>query len=380
MIKIANIIEEGRLGGPQVRILEVAKRLYRFSINTIVILPKINSEKFQEKLKQNKVNFKTLSLHTLSNNLFMLIKYSFFFFYEIIIIHNYLKKEKFEIVHINGGSYQYKGAIAAKLAGIKVIVHINDTKTPVLTKYIFKFISAYYSDGFIVSAKLSKKYYLDKTNLINKLIFEIQAPVDCKKYDPLCVNRNRRLDKHKGITITTVANIVPIKGLEYFIEMAYFLNQKYDNLSFWIIGQYFSIKQKKYFEKLKKTIQALNIKNIHFYGYCNEIETVLRSSDIYICSSIAEASPMSVWEAMAMALPIVSTDVGDVSSYIKDNQNGYIVPIKSSKLLVEKCSLLIDKKNFKNFGIINRKIAFENFDIKIIVKKHIEAYNKFIKL
>ena len=45
------------------------------------------------------------------------------------------------------------------------------------------------------------------------------------------------------------------------------------------------------------------------------IRSLLNQSDIYVCSSNYESSPVSIWEAMSMELPIVSTDVGDLSKY-----------------------------------------------------------------
>jgi len=45
-IKVANIILDGRFGGPQNRILQVAERLKKYEIETIVIIPKKDSEFF----------------------------------------------------------------------------------------------------------------------------------------------------------------------------------------------------------------------------------------------------------------------------------------------------------------------------------------------
>jgi len=48
-VKVANIIEEGRLGGPQIRIAEVARCLKEQGIETTVIYPKYQSDLFKQK-------------------------------------------------------------------------------------------------------------------------------------------------------------------------------------------------------------------------------------------------------------------------------------------------------------------------------------------
>ena len=47
----------------------------------------------------------------------------------------------------------------------------------------------------------------------------------------------------------------------------------------------------------------------------------LKSGDIFVYTSISESGPMAVWEAMAMGKPIVTTDVGSVSQYLKNEEN-----------------------------------------------------------
>ena len=49
---------------------------------------------------------------------------------------------------------------------------------------------------------------------------------------------------------------------------------------------------------------------INYIGMCNNIPELLANSDIFICSSISEAGPMTVYEAMSMKIPVITTDVG----------------------------------------------------------------------
>jgi glycosyltransferase involved in cell wall biosynthesis len=53
------------------------------------------------------------------------------------------------------------------------------------------------------------------------------------------------------------------------------------------------------------------------------------SADIFCLPSWWEAMPLSILEAMASGLPVVGTDVGDVSRSIQDGETGFVVPVQS---------------------------------------------------
>jgi glycosyltransferase involved in cell wall biosynthesis len=49
------------------------------------------------------------------------------------------------------------------------------------------------------------------------------------------------------------------------------------------------------------------------------------SSDLFALTSVYEAMPMTILEAMSVACPVISTDVGGVSNILIHNQNGLLV-------------------------------------------------------
>ncbi len=78
-----------------------------------------------------------------------------------------------------------------------------------------------------------------------------------------------------------------------------------------------------------------------------------------------------------MAKPIVSTNVGDVAKFIKDGENGFIVPIKDTAAMAEKIGLLIENKELRRkFGRQARETAVKHLDVENCVKKHVQLYRK----
>lgn len=128
-------------------------------------------------------------------------------------------------------------------------------------------------------------------------------------------------------------------------------------------------------------LRELSLNNVHFVGPTDDVKGFLESVSIYICTSHAEASPLSVWEAMSMSLPIVSTDVGDVGKYIKHGVNGYVCSPGDHNCLAE-CviSLLDNDSKRKEFGERSRQIAIQNLDVGICAKNHLDMYQKLISL
>jgi glycosyltransferase involved in cell wall biosynthesis len=121
------------------------------------------------------------------------------------------------------------------------------------------------------------------------------------------------------------------------------------------------------------------LNNLSFYGACHDVRQVLKPADIYVCSSIAEASPVSVWEAMSMGKAIVATDVGDVARFLTHGKNGFIVPIKDPESLAEKVDILIRNPEIrKRFGEMAMNVARHKLDVQIIARKHRDAYNSIL--
>lgn len=378
IISVANVLEESRLGGPQMRIALVAKYLHR-NVETTVVMPVDNSMAFCELCRESGVQYKTFRLSRITKEWKVAFRYLVCFLYEVSSLCLYFKKEDFDIVHVSGGSWQYKGVIAAKIAKKKVIWHLNDTSMPKLFREIFRMLG-FLVDGYIYASNRSMDYYSVPAKK-NKQNFLIPAPVDTQKFDPKKKYDKKLIEKNnKKIIVGTVANVNPIKDFDTFIRCAAELNKENDDILFVVVGAIYT-SQKKYFQQLQRLCEKLSVNNMSFIGACADVRPILHDFDVYVCSSQAESSPLAVWEAMSMEKPVVSTDVGDVSIYVKDGYNGFIVPVGNSKDMAEKITILIkDKKTRDNFGQKSRQIAIHELDVRICAKRHLDAYKSILNM
>lgn len=379
MIKVANIIEDGRLAGPQIRMLEVARRLNAESYKTTIILPNKENKKFKDRLVEYKVPFKEIPLHRLTKNKWHLFLFALSFLYEVIYLFLYLRKERFDILHVSGGSWQWKGAIAGKLAGCKVVWHLNDTQVPSYIKVVFKWLANICADAFIIAGRRVGEYYMKDNSLKEKVVVEIQAPVDSSFFEPSNIAVDKGLLGYKGIKVVTIANVNPLKGLETFIKTANEFRDSDAKVDFFIVGPVYD-SQQNYFAELEELVAKDKVNNIHFLGGSDDVRGVLKGADIYVCSSIFEASPVSVWEAMSMCKPVVSTDVGDVSRFVENGVNGFIVDVKDEKAMAVALSKLVNSEALrKGFGVKARSVASSLLDISWCVAKHEEVYDLLLE-
>ena len=109
-----------------------------------------------------------------------------------------------------------------------------------------------------------------------------------------------------------------------------------------------------------------------------EVADLYRSSDLMIMTSISEGSPQVVKEAMACNLPIVSTNVGDVSILLKGVKNSYVAKEMDADLIADlayktlsgqACNGIPGRERIFALGIDNNSVARNIYEIyKRLVK------------
>jgi glycosyltransferase involved in cell wall biosynthesis len=203
--------------------------------------------------------------------------------------------------------------------------------------------------------------------------------VDTKKFTPAS-NGNNILEERFGGSQLWVINIrgfKPIYDMETFIRAMPLVLKQIHSVKFIIAGEG---ERKDYFIKLSKRMNVFD--SIEFVGLIphDELPQYLASSDVYVSTSLSDSMALSTMEAMACGLAPVITDIGDNRRWIKDGENGFIVPIKDPEVLAERIIYLLKNPDIrKKFGERNRKIIEERNNCHKEMAKMDNIYKELVK-
>ncbi len=117
--------------------------------------------------------------------------------------------------------------------------------------------------------------------------------------------------------------------------------------------------------------------DITLFGQCNDIPLLFNSIDLHVLSSLGEAFPNVLAEAMACGIPCVSTDVGDAKEII--GEHGWIVPSQNSEELASAIMSALDElQSNPNKWKIRQQEGIQyigdNFDIYKMVSNFHKAW------
>lgn len=378
-LRVANIIEEGRMGGPQLRIVLAADAM-RNEVETVVVMPDgPESDAFRRRCDRAGIAYVMLPLDRLSRSAYGVLRYGVTFPLQVMRLARLLRRENVDVVHVSGGAWQYKGVIAGRLAGKRVLWHLNDTSMPGVVRWIFRLLSPL-AHGFIFASRRSEDYYRGWLR-VQRPTFWLPAPVDTDLFAPgdrAAVVVGGPDDAWNGrLLVSTVANINPIKGLETLVRVAAAVSRERSDVTFLVVGPVFD-SQRAYYRRILSLIEELDISNVEFHGAVEDPRPLLERSDIYLCTSIAESSPLSVWEAMSMGKPIVSTDVGDVGLYVEPDA-GVLAPAGDAEgLAAHVLGLAADPGWRARAGARAREKAIAHLDVHRCGERHVAVYREAI--
>ncbi len=123
-------------------------------------------------------------------------------------------------------------------------------------------------------------------------------------------------------------------------------------------------------EKCKELAQQKNLP-ITFTGLLSKKEWISHSKDfdIFINTTNFDNTPVSVIEAMALGLPVISTNVGGLPFLIENNKTGILVPPNNVQAFVEAITDLLASSEKAVFLAKNARAVVEQFDWDVVKEK-----------
>jgi glycosyltransferase involved in cell wall biosynthesis len=173
--------------------------------------------------------------------------------------------------------------------------------------------------------------------------------------------------------IGLVARYDPLKDHASFVKAAGLLHEAMPHVHFLMCGN----KVDSDNVELVAQIGALGLSNVvHLLGPRRDVPRIFAALDIATSSSISEAFPLAVGEAMACGVPCVATDVGDSALMI--GATGRIVPPGNPAALMAgwRDLLQLDSAARAELGIASRKRVRELFDLDAVTRRYEAVYHE----
>lgn len=98
-------------------------------------------------------------------------------------------------------------------------------------------------------------------------------------------------------------------------------------------------------DEVKSIVKKYNLENsVEFTGVLSKEKWIKKSHnyDIFINTTNFDNTPVSVMEAMALGLVVVSTNVGGMPYLISDKQDGVLIPEKNPKKMANEIKLILN--------------------------------------
>jgi glycosyltransferase involved in cell wall biosynthesis len=133
-------------------------------------------------------------------------------------------------------------------------------------------------------------------------------------------------------------------------------------------------------QQLEGQAKSLGLsRQVHFLGLRTNIPDVLGAMDVFVLSSDYEGNPLSVMEAMAAGLPIVSTAAGGVPELLEHGREGHIVQPGDVRGLTDSMTFLLkDREARQSLGMAAARRARKNYDVSTMVLAYEEVYESLV--
>ena len=133
-------------------------------------------------------------------------------------------------------------------------------------------------------------------------------------------------------------------------------------------------------DAVREQVAGLGLESrVRFLGIRADVADILRASDVFVLSSRVEGNPLSVMEAMAAGLPVVSTVVGGVPELVRNGETGLLVPSEDAGALAQAMQALVDDPVRRQaMGAAARQHAVTHFDIRHTVRGYEQLYERLL--
>jgi len=186
--------------------------------------------------------------------------------------------------------------------------------------------------------------------------------------------------------VAVVARLGAVKGIEYFLEAAGGLVQRFPHARFAIVGGGTFVNNgrstpRDYRRELEAMAQRLGLgERVVFTGARNDVADVLSQVVVSVLPSLSEGVPNTVLESMAAGVPVVATRVGGIPEAVEDGESGLLVPARDPAALARAIGRLLEDHDLaRRLGQAGRRRVAQHFNLEHSVRQTEALYGRLLE-
>jgi glycosyltransferase involved in cell wall biosynthesis len=298
------------------------------------------------------------------------------------------RRGRYDIVHTHNPKTGVLGRIAARLAGVPVVVNTvhglygTDGAAPRRALFLgLERLAARCSD-FEFCQSGEDLDLLRRLRIIrpDRSMF-IGNGVDLTVFDPAAVDR-AAIRAQLGVddqtlVVGAVGRLVWEKGYREFFDAAERIRATHPRVRFIAVGPFDDDKSDAVMPTVADDLERRGI--VRFLGLRRDMPAMYRAMDLFVLPSHREGFPRSAVEAAAMGLPLVLTNIRGCREVVTDGRNGLLVPPRDAGALEAAVRRIIaDPGTRRAFGEANRRLAQAQFDERRIIASILDTYRRLL--
>lgn len=301
----------------------------------------------------------------------------------------FLRKERPDIVHTHTAKAGALGRLAAKLAGVRVVVHtyhghvFHGYFSPTNTRIILAVerLLGKLSDQVIAVSESQREELCAKYRVVSpSKVRVIHYGFELENF-----SRARRSQARQDLGIgpeevvaAWVGRMVPVKDVKLLGQLIQRARENKTNVSFLVVG-----------DGTERPVLESMIKgygNVRLLGWRQDMERIWSAADFALLTSRNEGTPITLIEAMATGLPFVATQVGGVPDLAvtpwqvlaneMGNQatNGFLTARTPDALLYAIEQIAKNPQMAQVMGSVGKAFVLEKFSVSRLVAEMNNLY------
>jgi len=304
----------------------------------------------------------------------------------LIKLFTLMRLERPHIVHTHTAKAGFLGRLAARLAGVPVIVHtfhghvLHGYYRPVKNALLRRVEQSlvWFTDRLVTVSEQVKNeligYGIAKAEKITvvPLGFDLEPFLDSHTQQGEFRREMRLSDEIKLVGI--VGRIFPIKNHALFLAAAAQIAALEPTARFVIVGD--GVLR----PALEQQARRLGIADrVLFTGWRRDLPRIYADLDLLLVSSDNEGTPVSAIEAMAAGCPVVATRVGGLPDLIEDHKTGRLVPPRTPEALTNAVlALLHGSQMARELGKNGRDSVRHRFTVQRLLSDMDDLYTQLL--